>query len=256
MGDIMVAQTVALPNIKQMFVPDFGHTIYDIDLAQADAQVVAWEADDEELKAIFRDPDKDLHDENAKVIFGRCDGIYRKKAKAGVHATNYLATDYALARALDITTKEAKAFKDAWFEAHPGILEWHQRIENSLYENRTVTNQFGASITFFDRIQEVLKEAVAWIPQSTVGTVINKGILNVHNTMQEEVNLLLQVHDSSAGQYLTSLEENDEFLLQLKKCYEIVIPYEDPLVIGVGLETSTKSWGDCKPRPWPVEIGG
>ena len=42
------------PNVRQMFVPDVGFTMFDADLMQADAAVVAWEADDRPLKEGFR----------------------------------------------------------------------------------------------------------------------------------------------------------------------------------------------------------
>lgn len=245
----MVAKTVPLPNVRELFIPDPGFKIYDIDLDQADAQVVAWEADDDELKRIFHDPDLDLHDENAKIIFGYTDKEKRQQAKSGVHGTNYGGSPYAISKALGISLKDAQRFQDIWFEAHPKILEWHRRIEDELNSTRSVSNKFGARITFFDRSPNLFNEALAWIPQSTVGTVINKGILNVYNTMPE-VELLLQVHDSSVGQYPIELE-SDDFLLRLKSCYEISIPYPDPLTISVGMKTSTESWGQCKDQPWP-----
>jgi len=253
----MTASTVALPKIKKMFIPDPGYTFYDIDLDQADAQVVAWTSEDEALKEIFRDKNRDLHTENAITLFGHCDTFEeRQAAKVGVHGTNYGANAYALSIALSkelnrsFSVEEAQRFIDIWFEAHPAIPEWHERVQDELNFNRTITNAFGASITFFDRMQDIFKAALAWEPQSTVGIVINKGILNVHNNMPE-VMPLLQVHDSSAGQYPTELE-SDEFLLKLKSQFEIVIPFDDPLIIGTGLKTSTKSWGDCKDHPWPT----
>jgi DNA polymerase-1 len=263
----MVAKTITLPNIKKMFIPDPGYTFYDIDLDQADAQVVAYTADDPELKSIFKRK-IDLHLANALLMFKlpfvlddlldpefvemakKKWFLYRQKAKVGVHATNYGATSYALAVALGISIKEAQAFIDLWFEIHPPIAKWHERIEEELNTTRTITNAFGASITFYDRADQLFKDALAWEPQSTVGTIINKGILNVHNNMPE-VMPLLQVHDSSAGQYPTELE-SDEFLLRLKDQFEIVVPFDDPLIIGTGLQTSTKSWGDCTDRPWPL----
>jgi DNA polymerase I-like protein with 3'-5' exonuclease and polymerase domains len=245
----MVSKTVPLPNIRELFIPDEGFKIYDIDLDQADAQVVAWEADDDELKRIFRDPDLDLHDENAKVIFGSTDPDKRQQAKSGVHGTNYGGSPYAIARALGIPVKDAKRFQDIWFEAHPKILEWHDRIEDELASTRSVSNKFGAKITFFDRSPNLFNEALAWIPQSTVGTVINKGILNVYRDLPD-VELLLQVHDSSVGQYPLDWESNSN-LLKLKQAYEIPIPYDDPLIISIGMKTSTESWGQCKDQPWP-----
>lgn len=37
----------------------------------------------------------------------------------------------------------------------------------------------------------------------------------------------------------------------MKPKLEVVVPYAKPLIIGVGISTSTKSWGDCKQVDWP-----
>ena len=39
-----------LPQIRKFFVPDPGKILFDVDLAGADAQIVAWEANDEPLR--------------------------------------------------------------------------------------------------------------------------------------------------------------------------------------------------------------
>ena len=56
----MVSKTAPLPNIKKLFKADPGYYICDADLAQADARVVAWEADDDKLKEIFNEEQKQL----------------------------------------------------------------------------------------------------------------------------------------------------------------------------------------------------
>src|SRR5215213_5100571 len=60
--------SVDLPNIRKLFIPDPGYTIFDCDLSGADAQVVAWEAEDEDLKAAFKKGLK-IHAKNAEDIF-------------------------------------------------------------------------------------------------------------------------------------------------------------------------------------------
>lgn len=250
----MVARAINLPNIKRLFIPDPGYLIADSDLAQADAQVVAWEADDEDLKTLFRDPNLDLHDENTKAIYGSyptdSKDERRKKTKAGVHLTNYFGQARTLARALGITVKEADDFQTKWFGAHPGIKDWHWRIEAQLAATRTVSNKFGYKRFYFDRIDKVLPQALAWIPQSTVGLVVNKGLDKLDQELYPRVIPLLQVHDSIVYQF----KRNDEKVLPLvKKCIELPVPYDDPLVIGMGLEVSTKSWADCEERNWPEE---
>lgn len=241
---------LVLPNLRKTFIPDPGYTLFDCDLEQADAQVVAWEADDDELKAIFRDPNLDLHDENCKAMFGRLTPEGRKKIKAGVHATNYGSSARTLAATLGSTVHEADKFQNRWFAMHPGILKWHHDIEMQLQTRRYVENKFGYRRMYFDRIDGLLPEALAWIPQSTVGLVINHGWLNI-DTNLPLVQILLQVHDSLVGQYPTSC---DAYIKrQIHKEMLITVPYDDPLVIGVGIATSTKSWGDVEATTWDDE---
>lgn len=238
----MVAKTVNLPNIKKMFIPDLGYTIIDADLEKADAQVVGWEANDEELKQIFREG-FNLHEENAKMIFGSSSPQNYAKAKAGVHATNYGCKPRRLAEVLGVTVHEAELFQQRWFGAHPRILSWHARIKRELSQFRKVVNAFGFERFYFDRIDSIFPEALAWVPQSTVALVTNKGLLNIEKNLPE-ANLLLQVHDSLVLQVPTNLTPNiyQDILTNM----QISIPYSDPLTIPVSISASTQSWGHCE----------
>lgn len=242
----MVAKTAPLPNIRKLLQPDPGYILCDCDLAQADAQVVAWEADDAELKAIFRDPKADLHDENSKTIYGKLTKEFRQKSKAGVHLTNYGGKAPTCARALGITIHEAERFQRRWFEAHPGILDWHRRVLNQLESSRCIYNKFGNRRYYFDRIDGILPQALAWIPQSTVALVIDRGMVNLDE--QLPVELLLQVHDSCVFQFKE--QEFPHILLKVKKCLEIEVPYDDPLIIPTSADISRVSWGDVKAVNW------
>jgi len=243
----VVARTAPLPNIKKLFLPDPDHIIIDCDLAQADAQVVAWEANDNTLKDIFRDPNADLHSENAKTIFGTLTDRNRQLAKAGVHATNYGAKPRTLAKALGVTIREAEHFQNTWFAAHPGIREWQRDVDLQLATTRQVRNKFGNFRYYFDRIESLLPEALAWIPQSTVALVINRALVNIDANIPE-VQPLMQVHDSLVMQVH---KDNFKRILPVLKAHmEITIPYTDPLIIPVGIEISDTSWGDVKAVDW------
>lgn len=233
------------PDVRKWFIPDPGYVMFDADLQQADAQVVAWEADDEELKAIFRDPSRDLHDENCRTIFGKFTKHGRQMAKAGVHAANYGASARTLARALGITVHVAEAFLRKWFGAHPNIKDWHSRIAASLASTRSVTNAFGFSVRYFGRVEQLLPEALAWIPQSTVARIINEGLNNLDE--HPYIQPLIQVHDSIVGQFPELHYANRK---QIRDLLTIKVPYDDPLYIGVDIKCSTISWGDCKAVPW------
>lgn len=243
-----------LPNIKKMFIPDTGYDIIDVDLDRADAQVVAWEADDTVLKDAFK-AGVDVHNINAADIykiqnFDRSNKYHescRVKAKACVHAMNYYVQAPTLAKLLGLTIREAQAVIDRWFLLHPAIKNWHHRIEDQLMQTRTVENKFGFRRFYFDRIEHLLPEALAWIPQSTVAIVIDKGLINLTNNLPE-VQPLMQVHDSLVMQIPTL--KTAQLLPRVKTELEIVIPYDDPLIIGVGAQRSSSSYGEVQECDW------
>jgi len=237
---------LALPNIRRLFIPDANHIIFDVDLDRADLQVVVWEADDQELKQMLREG-VDMHTENAKAL--HCS---RPMAKAFVHGTNYGGGARTMAINCGLTTHQADMMQKRWFAAHPGIKAWHHRTEQSLMHTRQVTNAFGYRKFFFDRIEGLLPEALAWIPQSTVACVINRALLNIAVNLPS-VKLLLQVHDSLVGQIHKIDLPN--VLPLLHQNLLITIPYPDPLIIPAGFKYSETSWGDLKDLDWPTKFG-
>lgn len=225
-------------------------TIIDMDLARADAQVVAWDADAKGLKERFaiekRDPSKDLHTQNAIDIFqGKCGKRERDLAKKIVHASHYLVTPRTMAAQTGILVVEAERFIHRWLTLNPEIPEWHKRIQKQLYDGnkREVRNAFGYRRFFFGRLEDCLPEAVAWIPQSTVALVINHALCNIAENLPQ-VELLLQVHDSLVMQCKTAILHQTIPLIEAQAL--IPIPYPEPLTIPVGFKTSEVSWGQCK----------
>lgn len=239
----MVAKTTELPNLRSMFPPDDGFTMAEFDLAQADAQVVASESNDETLKQIFREK-LDLHTENAKTIFGKSHITHteRQKAKVGVHAVDYGCKARTLATNLAITVAEAEKFIKTWFEAHPGIEDWHKRIDSQLKTTSTIENKFGFRRFYMGKSSTLLSEALAWIPQSTVAIITYKGMLTIRkNYKVSDLQLLMQNHDS------VLLQARDEICMDAlrfcKQALEVPVPYDDPLIIPVGCKASKKNWG-------------
>lgn len=262
-----MARNVVLPNIRKMFIPDPGYTIFDVDLAGADAQVVAYEAEDHDLIAAFR-AGLDVHSKNAEDLWGPSftqlagdkdngpKAKKRKECKQGVHATNYGGSARTIAKVLGWTVHEAEQFQRRWFSIHPGIkTNFHGRIESSLRSSRMVTNRFGYRRVYFDRIDSCFTEALAWVPQSTVAEVSFRGGLQLERQTGTEydargnvvkigwVEMLLQVHDSLVFQVRHDHENRTS---ELREGLRYPIPYANPLVIQWGLARSRVSWGDCE----------
>lgn len=254
---LTVSRDVAtLPNIRKMFVPDKDMMLFDADLAGADAQVVAWDAGDDDLKAAFR-AGLNVHMKNAEDIFGdewrNATGHHKdmgtKKGqlyydnKRAVHATNYGASARTLAIVLGWTIARAEAWQSNWFSLHPSLHSWQRRIETELrLPAHAVWNAFGFRRTYFDRADSILPEALAWIPQSTIARTCNRGGVKLRKHCPW-VQMLLQVHDSLVFQVPFSHAERTD---EIKEGLSIVVPYPDPLAIQWKLAKSEISWGDAK----------
>jgi DNA polymerase I-like protein with 3'-5' exonuclease and polymerase domains len=250
-----------LPNVRRMFIPDPGYTIVDADLAGADAQVVAWEAEDEVLKQAFREG-KSVHLMNGADLLGaeftEAPGHHKNPGtpkgklydalKRFVHGTNYLGSSRALSQTPQIGWPEpiCRARQKRWLDIlHPGIRGWHSRVRADLATSRAVRNKFGYRIVYFDRIDSVLSQAVAWGPQSTVAEVCFRGGLQLRKSVPW-IELLLQVHDSLVFQIPNHRAGEASTLDLIREHLQVPIPYPDPLTIGWGIASSSKSWGECK----------
>lgn len=252
---ISPSAALILPNIRRLFIPDPGHVIFDADLKGADAQVVAWEADDEDLKEAFR-AGLNVHDKNATDMWGDQyakangqhikDRLY-KQIKSGVHGSNYGGSARTLATTLGWTVAFAEDFQRKWFKLHPKIkTNFHGNVRDSLERSRRVTNKFGFHIIYFDRIDSVFPEALAWIPQSTIANTCFRGALQVREALPW-VTLLLQNHDSLVGQVPKGRIRDLPLIYEHLKN---VVPYPDPLTIPWEVSISDKSWGHVQKMSW------
>lgn len=175
--------------------------------------------------------------------------LTRYKGKIAVTGnTNYGGKAKTCAAALSISVSAAEHFQRTWFELHPAIKEWHTTVENSLRYKRSVTNPFGFVRTYFDRIDDqLLGQALAWVPQSAVAIIIDTAYNRITNTLPD-IDIYLQVHDSLVGGCPIGLWP--KLKPKLRECLEVVVPYSDPLIVPTGLATSLKSWGDVKSESW------
>jgi DNA polymerase-1 len=242
-----------LPNVRRLFVPDPGFTIFDTDLSKADLRIVAWESDEHELKAMLkegRDPYVETarefhHDPSIKKL--RSDGSEDpryKTFKSFAHGSHYLGTPHGLSQRLGLTVAAAERTQKWYFGKYPAIRRWQEEFKAQVASRRYVENIFGYRRYYFDRPDDAMfREAIAWLPQSTVALYINRIWMSIYERFPH-IWILLQVHDSLVGQFPTFRKE--ESLRQLAEASQITLPYADPLIIPVGIKTSEKSWGDCE----------
>lgn len=246
---------LVLPNVRKLFIPDAGYVMFEGDLKGADAQVVAWEAEDEDLKNAFRSG-MDVHVKNAEDMWGKeftklpigshARDKKRQQNKVAVHLTNYGGTARTLAITQGWLVHEADKFQKRWFSLHPGIkTNFQGRIWSALQTTRTIYNAYGFRMIYFDRPDSCFGQALAWPPQSTVAITCNMGFFQLEEKFPQ-VEPLLQNHDAMTFQFPI---QNCPPVKVIRETLLVKTPYADPLFIPWDLKMGTKSWGELeKPK--------
>jgi hypothetical protein len=260
-------KNVIIPNVRKCFTPDPGFVMFDCDLKGADAWVVIYEAEDDELKRVMKSG-IDLHAHNAEAMWGSAftslpEGSHardhkRQECKHTIHGIHYGCSPRTTAIQRGWLVTEAERFHNRWFSLHPGVKRYHDRVRHSLDSTRMVYNKFGFRRVFFDRIDSCFTEALAWIPQSTVALNTYRGALQLEarywshqqspgwyptDSQRDREGFILQTHDSLTFQFHKT---NVPMLHEIKTGLQVPVPYDDPLIIPWDVKYSDKSWGDLK----------
>lgn len=192
-------QNVPKP-IRKLFLADEGKMLIEADLSQAEARVVAYLAGETRLIECF-EGGGDIHTKNAANIFRKAEGEVsseeRDIAKRIIHASNYGMGPNTFSQQAGVSVAEAKRLLNLYFATYPRINVWHMQTRDLIRKSRTMRTPMGRTRTFFNRwSEELYKEALAFVPQSTVADLLNEGLLALYNAKLPGVDLLLQVHDS------------------------------------------------------------
>ena len=238
---------LVLPNIRKLFLPDPGMEMFEIDLSSADLRVVVWESGEVELKAMLAaglNPYVEIAKEHYNDPTITRDHPRYRTFKSFAHATNYLGTPGGIAKRLGLGVKEVERIQGWYLGRFPRIRQWQLDLKARVDAERSVRNAWGNRWYIFDRIEgNIYNRAAAWVPQSTIGLLINR----IWDRLRGELpgaQILLQVHDSLVGQY--AIAEAPHYRRAIVDLAEsVAIPYPEPLRIPVGLKTSQVSWGEC-----------
>jgi len=124
----------------------------------------------------------------------------RQCGKKSNHGLNYDEKERMFALINEISDKEAKVIIDFYHRIYPGIRRWYDTVQNKLSKDRTLENLFGRKQRFLDRWgPDLFKSAYSYIPQSSVGELVNRGLVKIYRNSEEyskELEILMQVHDS------------------------------------------------------------
>ena len=191
---------------REIFVPDEGKMFMSGDLSQAEARVVAYLAGEQQLIKAF-ETGGDVHKRVAGIMFDKpLDKISHEERELGkriVHASNYGMGAGKLAELSGMSYYEAEEKMNLYHVHFPKIRIWHMAVEAQLKKTRVLTTPMGRKRMFFGRWNKaMLRDAYAYVPQSTVADVALKGMVNLYNAPYKQYEIVFNIHDEIVIQML------------------------------------------------------
>lgn len=262
--------------MRRVFIPDKGKKFCQLDLAQAESKLVAYLSLPFGRQYLDACISSDLHTSVTKLVwpdlflntnesdktvakrFFYRHFTYRDMSKRGGHASNYLGSPDIISMHLKIPLQQAKVFQYLYFTAFPGLPKWHNTIRMALASGKPILTPLGRRCHFPGRAfdNSTIKSAVAYVPQSSIGDILNLGFYNIwlkydkcnvgshffhEGHFYPAIELLTQVHDSVLFQYNALYEHIIVPLLQKELQIPVTINNEVCL-IGVDAQIGW-NWG-------------
>jgi DNA polymerase-1 len=197
---------------RKIFYGGKDMMILSADYVQAEAVVVAYLINDKKLIRVFqegfgksksyrKENNLDIHVHTGAMMHGVAvedvTKAMRTVGKTLRHAKNYSAGPNVIAARLGVPPKEAKKLSQRFDESCPQLGLWHQRIQKELRSTGTLRNLLGRDHKFLDRWgDELFRSAYSYKPQSTIGDLLNKSLVDIYEGAGEWIHLGIQLHDA------------------------------------------------------------
>lgn len=149
--------------------------------------------------------------------------------KKTIHSFNYdqgprtfqITTLEESAGSVVLSFKEAKEFKGVWSETFPEIVEGQGITSGKVAATRELRNLFGYPRRF-ERLwnDELVRQALAFVPQSTVGTITNLAFTELFWRIKKEKlpwTLLNNKHDSLLLEVPDNAEHKEQAIAYCKQ---------------------------------------
>jgi DNA polymerase I-like protein with 3'-5' exonuclease and polymerase domains len=226
--------------VRRFLLADDGYICGDIDLSQAENRCVAYFSPEPEMIKAFEN-NIDIHRQTACPTFkksieeisdvkgstniGRGKYSERDIGKHSNHSFNYYLSAQGFSLRFGVALDESHYIRTTYLNTYPGIERYWKFVQSELQSCRKLRNPFGRTRLFLDRMgEDLFKEGYAYLPQSTVASIISWfGLIPFYyNEEYKDLVLLNQVHDSIGFQLPLSIgwEKISAILLSMKRQLE------------------------------------
>jgi DNA polymerase-1 len=223
------------------------------DYSQIEMRIMAHLSDDAALIEAFRSQ-QDFHADTASRVFGVATGAVTPAQRAKIKAMNYgLAyglSAFGLSNQLRISTDEAKALMDDYFEVFGGVRDYLRSIVDvARKEGYTATirgrRRYLPDLTSDNRQRREMAERMALNApiQGSAADIIKVAMLGVHRALSAEglrSRMLLQVHDELVLEVAEGERETVETLVRREMGAAADLKVQLEVSVGYG-----RSWDDA-----------
>jgi len=239
--------------IRRGFIAAPGKTLVAADYSQIELRILAHLSGDPLLTKAFREH-VDVHAQTAAEVFGverdAVDARQRRIAKAVNYGLSYGQSDFGLARALDISRKEAHEYSERYFERFPTIRRFMEDVVAEARARGGARTVLGRWRPIPDLVSKspMARRAAERVAQNTPmqGTgadLIKLAMIRTAARIKADrldAAMLLTVHD----ELLFEVAEDQATRLgeAVKEEMEAVYTLSVPLVVDVG---TARNWADA-----------
>ena len=240
--------------IKKAFISEEGASFMSADYSQIELRILASISGDETMIQSFNN-DEDIHRRVAADIHGipleEVTKYQRSTAKAVIFGIVYGISGFGLGENLHISSKDAKAFIEKYYEMYPKVKEYMDNIKAEAYDKgyvRTVYNR----IRYIDELKSAVymvrsggeRIALNTPIQGTGADIMKIAMVNLWNELSKKnlkSKLILQVHDEVIlNVYDDELEEVREIVRRnMEEVAELKVPLKVEIEVG-------KNWYEAK----------
>jgi DNA polymerase-1 len=230
--------------IRQVFIPEEDWWMLSADYSQIELRLLAHISEDEALCRAFHN-NEDIHARTAADVFGvdlhAVPSELRRRAKAVNFGIIYGQRGFGLSQQLGISTHEAQAIIDRYYQQYPGVPRYRESVIRQAEEVGYVTTMLGRrrmlpDIRSSNRIAREAAERMALNTplQGTAADLIKLAMIRIAERTRREgwaSRMLLQVHDELV--FESPSEEIDALEAAVRKEMEGVMELKVPLVVDM-----------------------
>ncbi len=234
--------------IRKVFIPEPGNSLYACDYSQIELRVLAHMAEENVLIDAFNN-NEDIHTKTAQKIFNKeeISSLERRQAKAVNFGIIYGQSAWGLSEEIGISPKEADNFINTYYAEFPGIKTFmdeviknatNQGYAETLYNRRRYLPELTSSV--YMQRESGKRNAMNAPIQGTAADIIKIAMIDIDTEMKKQKlksKLLLQIHD----ELVFDVDKDETKLLEelviktMENCIKLSVPLKVEGVLGKNL---------------------